>query len=143
MASLFTEMATAVIDELEAHERTQVAPPVFTRIIAICAEVAEHAAHCPAVLLPTPPAMQFMNAGLLVVGDHLWREDLSFDYVEAVHNEADEVVIVLCGGRTLVRGPKDPLRVAIDNTKARVWNEERSFMDPETVRSLYSTYGAF
>lgn len=142
MVSLFTEMASAVIDELEPEERTQVDPKVFTRILTICSNVAERRLPNPAAM-PTPPAMQFINAGLIVPGDHVWREDLSFDVVEAVNQEHGEVVIVMSGSRTIVRGHQDPIRVAIDRLKARTWNEERSFMDADTVKSLYTTYGAF
>jgi hypothetical protein len=141
MAGLFTEMAGAVIDELEPYERTLVDPKVFTRIIAICANVAEHT-RCPLAGLPTPPPMQFINACLITLGDYLWRDDLSFDVVEGVGREDGEIVIIFRGGRTIVRGERDPLRVAISTHKARAWNEERCDMDADTIQTLHSTYGS-
>lgn len=135
-------MAGAVIDELEPHERTLVDAKVFTRIIAICARVAD-AARPTAAATPMPPAMQFINASLLIPGDCVWREDLSFDVVQAIKADCGEVVIVMANDRTMARGHMDPIRVAVDRTKAQAWNEERAFMDNDTVKSLYTAYGAF
>lgn len=150
MSRLFTEMAGAVIDELEPQERTLVDPKVFARIIGICATVAEHSTACPLACMPTPPAMQHINANLLVPGDHVWRDDLSFDVVKSVNQDGDEVVITLAPHRSapnvsafMVRAPKDPIRVAVSNDKARQWNDERVYLDEETVRSLYAAYGAY
>lgn len=143
MTSLFTDMAGAVIDELEPHERTLVDPKVFTRIIGICAEIAEARLPDATDTMPAPPAMHFINAGLLIVGDCVWRDDLSFECVVSVAQEQDEVVVVLCSDRTMVRSHKDPIRVAVNRFHAQRWNEERAHMDEGTVRSLYSTYGAF
>lgn len=139
---LFTDMAGAVIDELGPEERTLVDPKVFTRIIAICATVAEALREDPEVV-PMPPAMQFINAYLLVPGDYLWREDLAFDVVEHVDVEGDDVVIKVATGRVLERDRRDPIRVAVSNSKAQTWNRERPHLAEGVVRSLYSTYGAF
>lgn len=142
MGGLFTQMAGAVIDELEAYERQLVDPKVFTRIVAICATVAEGYREVPC-RVPMPPAMQFINAYLLVPGDHVWREDLSFDVVDLVQTAGDDVVVVMRGGRSLERTRRDPMRVAVSNTKAMEWNLERPYLGEGVVRTLYSTYGAF
>lgn len=142
MGGFFTQMAGAVIDELEPDERTLVDPKVFTRIIAICATVAESHQEVPEAV-PMPPPMQFINAYLLVPGDYLWREDLAFDVVEHVEVDGDMVTIRVATGRTLEREKRDPIRVAISNQKAQTWNEERPHLTEGVVRTLYSTYGAF
>lgn len=142
MSGLFTDMAGAVIDELEPDERTLVDPKVFTRIVAICAAVAESHREVPEVV-PMPPAMQFINAYLLVPGDYLWREDLAFDIVDTVEVVGDDVLIRVATGRTIERDRRDPIRVAISNHKAQVWNQERPHLAEGVVRTLYSTYGAF
>lgn len=142
MSGIFTEMAGVVIDELEPDERKLVDPKVFTRIVAICASVAEAHREFPDPV-PMPPPMQFINAYLLVPGDYLWREDLAFDVVEAVEVDGDDVLIRVATGRTLERDRRDPIRVAISNHRAQVWNQERPHLAEGVVRTLYSTYGAF
>lgn len=144
MGPIFNEMAGAVIDELEPDERSLLDTLVFTRIVAICAAVAERKILPPGAPRDLqPPPMHYIRAGLLIPGDYVWVPELTFEIIDSVTREYGDMVIVYGGGRTALHGPNDPIRVAVSSAQAAIWNQERSLMDDETVRSLHAAFGSF
>lgn len=144
--SVFVEMATAVIDELEPMERTLVDPKVFTRIITICADTAEQRAQR-AVSAPAngigPPPMQFINASLLIPGDWVWQTTkLAFDLVMGVSHENGHITVTYPDDDQVIYKTDDPLRAAVSGCAAEQWNQSRTLMDWPTVKALYAAYGA-
>ncbi len=142
--SFFVEMDLACTSELTAAERAMIDPVVYVHLLEICSRVATHCrSHPDPGHTPYPPATQYIRADLALPDDCVWRPDLSFDLVEAVHVEAGEVVVVYRGGRSTVHAPGEHLRVAVAPHKAMTWNEERVFMDESTLRSVAETYGVY
>lgn len=147
-STLFTRMATAAIDELEPQERTKVDPKVFTRILSICAAVAESELEStnPTVPIdpsPKPPATQFITACLLVPGDFVWNpRDLVYSQIDVVKLHDGKITAVYGDATTETFAPDGPVQVAVSNRKADKWNEDRLFMDQATLRSLHATYGS-
>jgi hypothetical protein len=144
--SLFLEMDAACADELTDLERCSLEPSVYVHLLEICARVA--ATTTPVSDdeyrdLPRPPATQYIRVDLVIPDDFVWRTDLSFDRVDAVTRDGDELVICYSGGRTTVHDSTEHLRVAVAPTKAVGWNQERVFMSESTLRSLAEAYGVF
>lgn len=143
--SLFLKMDAACLSALSAVELQKLDPVVYLHVLQVCADVA--AGWHPRVEstdpVPRPPATQHLRADLVIADDFVWRTDLSFDQVESVVKETDEVVIVYRGGRTTVHEPRGHVRVAVNPDKAIRWNTERVFMGEMTLRSVAEAYGAF
>lgn len=144
--SLFLEFDAACMDELTGPERESLEPTVYVHLLEICARVAASTTPVSDDEYrdpPRPPATQYIRVDLVIPDDFVWRTDLSFDRVDTIVNEGDELVICYAGGRTTIHGPNEHLRVAVAPTKAVAWNEERVFMDESTLRSLAEAYGVF
>lgn len=143
--SLFLRMDAACVEALTESERNAVDPITYVAILECCAEVAR--TYDSGVDLespvPRPPATQWIRVELVIPDDFAWRDDLSFDQVEAVDKEAGEIVIVYRGGRTTIHDPAEHLRVAVNPNAAIRWNADRLFMGETTLQSVAEAYGVF
>lgn len=139
MGSLFLEMDAAVTRELTADELGLLEPLTLLHVIEICARIAGDITD--EFNAPRPPATQWIRLDLVIPGDFCWRTDMSFDRVDSISMEEEEMVIVYSGGRTVVHDPKEHLRVAVSPDRAIAWNEQRVSMDEQTLRFIAEAYG--
>jgi hypothetical protein len=139
---LYLEMAGECIDRLEPDERDALDTGVFTKILQICAEVAE--GHQPErITPPAPPAMTWVFALYLVPGDRVWQDDVSFRCVESLTIETDGVWISWIGSIKPVRLERHQMvLIGRNRSEADHWNIRRSQFNEATINALAAEFCA-